>query len=79
MIQCGIDQELVNGLHMTTFVPTNSAWQQMNFTDVVYLFSPLGIKDLKKILQYHVLWIKLCALTFLVFDRFAPKSNMDKT
>jgi uncharacterized surface protein with fasciclin (FAS1) repeats len=54
ILQCGLDKELVNGQQMTTFVPTNSAWKQMHFTDLVYLFSPLGIKDLKKILQYHV-------------------------
>jgi hypothetical protein len=39
---CGLDQELMKGEQLTTFVPVDAAWKQMNFTDLVYLFSPLG-------------------------------------
>jgi uncharacterized surface protein with fasciclin (FAS1) repeats len=56
---CGLDQDLVNGEQLTTFVPVDAAWKQMNFTDLVYLFSPLGTNDLKTILQYHVCFISL--------------------
>jgi hypothetical protein len=56
------------------FVPVDAAWKQMNFTDLVYLFSPLGTNELKKlvylfsplgtnelkkILQYHVCFLSL--------------------
>jgi uncharacterized surface protein with fasciclin (FAS1) repeats len=51
---CGLDKDLIEGEGLTTFIPVDAAWKQMNFTDLVYLFSPLGSKDLKKILQYHV-------------------------
>jgi len=38
----------------TIFLPTNAAWDEMNFTDLMYLFSPYGMSDLKKILEYHI-------------------------
>ncbi|KAJ3379599.1 hypothetical protein HDU92_006598 [Lobulomyces angularis] len=39
---------------LTCFVPTNAAFKRMNLTDLIYLFSPLGRKDLTKVIQYHI-------------------------
>lgn len=57
---CGLDKDMLEGNTMSVFVPTDSAWKQLPFTDLVYLFSPLGQRDLKKILQYHVLFPLTC-------------------
>ncbi|KAL3901742.1 MAG: hypothetical protein SGCHY_000370 [Lobulomycetales sp.] len=51
---CGMEKDVTRENGQTVLVPTNSAWQQLNMTDLFYLFSPLGEADLKKILQYHV-------------------------
>jgi hypothetical protein len=71
---CGLARELEKGEQLTTFVPVDAAWKQMNFTDLVYLFSPLGRSDLKKILQYHV-----CAYTLILRSRSERRSTMGKT
>jgi len=47
-------QDSLSEKGLTAFIPTNSAWGAMNKTDLVYLFSPVGREDLKKILQYHI-------------------------
>ncbi|KAJ1570126.1 hypothetical protein HK096_007642 [Nowakowskiella sp. JEL0078] len=39
---------------MTIFAPVNSAWKQLGVQNMVYLFSPRGEKDLKRIVQYHM-------------------------
>lgn len=39
---------------VTIFAPNNQAWKQMHMQDLIYLFSPCGHKDLKKILQFHI-------------------------
>jgi len=51
---CGLEKELKNEKGLTVMVPTDAAWKQMNFTDLIYLFSPLGRCDLKKVLEYHI-------------------------
>jgi len=39
---------------LTIFAPTNHAWKMIGIQNLVYLFSPRGTKDLKKVLQYHI-------------------------
>jgi uncharacterized surface protein with fasciclin (FAS1) repeats len=62
---CGLDKELKNGEQLTTFVPVDAAWKQLNFTDLIYLFSPVGCSDLKKILKFHVCFY----LVFILLGR----------
>jgi len=39
---------------LTVFAPGNAAWKSLGIQNLVYLFSPRGCKDLKKIIQYHI-------------------------
>jgi len=39
---------------VTIFAPVNSAWKTLGVQNLVYLFSPHGEKDLKRIVQYHI-------------------------
>ncbi|KAF8311289.1 FAS1 domain-containing protein [Clavulina sp. PMI_390] len=39
---------------ITAFVPTNSAFKKLPEHLVLYLFSPVGIRALRKLLQFHV-------------------------
>ncbi|KAJ3379601.1 hypothetical protein HDU92_006600, partial [Lobulomyces angularis] len=39
---------------VTCFVPTNEAFKTLDSSDLIYLFSPQGRDDLKKVLQYHI-------------------------
>jgi len=48
------DQLMKEDQAMTVLVPSDCAWKELNIGDLVYLFSPLGCKDLKQILQYHI-------------------------
>jgi len=47
-------QDTISEKSLTVFVPSNSAWDSMNIMDLVYLFSPAGRDDLKRVLQYHI-------------------------
>ncbi|KAJ3124597.1 hypothetical protein HK098_000993 [Nowakowskiella sp. JEL0407] len=39
---------------VTIYAPVNSAWKTLGLQNMIYLFSPRGRKDLKKIVQYHI-------------------------
>lgn len=39
---------------MTLFCPTNSAWKNLGYKTISYLFSQRGEKDLKRIVEYHM-------------------------
>jgi len=39
---------------ITVFAPVNHAWRHLGIQNLVYLFSPHGRKDLKRIVQYHI-------------------------
>jgi len=51
---CKLAKELCEEKGITCFVPTQEAWMQLNYSDLIYLFSPLGREDLKKIIEYHI-------------------------
>jgi uncharacterized surface protein with fasciclin (FAS1) repeats len=44
--------EDVKGL--TIFAPNNNAWMSLGMQNLIYLFSPRGCNDLKRIVQYHI-------------------------
>lgn len=39
---------------VTVFAPVNNAWKTLGIQNLIYLFSPHGEKDLKRIVQYHI-------------------------
>jgi len=39
---------------LTIFAPDNHAWKSLGMSNMIYLFSPRGRKDLKRIVQYHI-------------------------
>jgi uncharacterized surface protein with fasciclin (FAS1) repeats len=39
---------------VTVFAPVNYAWKHLGMQNLIYLFSPHGRKDLKRIMQYHI-------------------------
>jgi uncharacterized surface protein with fasciclin (FAS1) repeats len=70
--ECGLGNTLKSESTLTSFVPTNAAWQQMNENDLLYLFCPFGSgrSDLKKILEFHVISNLVtecrCVLNFII-------------
>ncbi|KAJ3122697.1 hypothetical protein HK098_002533 [Nowakowskiella sp. JEL0407] len=47
-------EKIENEKGMTIFAPQNEAWKQLGMQNLVYLFSPHGCKDLKRIVEYHI-------------------------
>ena len=39
---------------ITVFLPTNAAWRRLPPSLKLYLFSPIGRRALKKLLQFHI-------------------------
>lgn len=50
----GLDKELDKAKGITIFAPTNMAWNSLNINKVLYLFSPFGRKDMRKVLLTHI-------------------------
>jgi uncharacterized surface protein with fasciclin (FAS1) repeats len=59
VVRVGMEKELAESKALTVFVPTNGAWENLGCENNWYLFSEHGVKDLKKIIQYHVYFATL--------------------
>jgi uncharacterized surface protein with fasciclin (FAS1) repeats len=69
--QVGVAKELREKSHLTCFVPTNHAWQNLGYRALSYLFSKEGEKDLRRIVEYH-----LCP-ELVYADRMVEKKKME--
>jgi hypothetical protein len=50
----GLQRELQESKGLTVFVPTNAAWENIGFQNLMYLFCEENVKDLKQVIQYHL-------------------------
>jgi len=71
--RCGdLAKKLKDGNELTMFAPTNDAWRKLGMKNLLYLFSPMGKKDLDTLIRYHI-------GTELLYTHEIEKSDKMKT
>jgi uncharacterized surface protein with fasciclin (FAS1) repeats len=50
----GLQKEFHECKAWTAFVPPNNAWENLGFKNLMFLFSEHGVKELKKIVEFHL-------------------------
>lgn len=74
----GMDKTVCSQAGLTAFIPTNAAWKNLGFAANAYLFSDEGAKDLKRIVEYHLVNQKLVYAQELIKENKIQLESMLK-